>query len=105
MDGVQAPAQVAGDLAQAPPFGAQSVDQGVVPPGALCVLPVGVRLPGAFRLGQGRDTVLGGGLGRRLGQAGAVGRDALLDPLGQVLPQVEPVGDLDSVRRPGPGSV
>jgi hypothetical protein len=96
---------VAGDLAQAPPFGAQPVDQGVVPPGALCVLPVGVRLPGAFRLRLGQGTVLGGGRERRLGQAGTVGRNALLDPLGQVLPQVEPVGDLDSVRRPGPSSV
>ena len=41
LDGVQAPAQVAGDLAQAPPFGTQLVDQGVVPLGALGVLPVG----------------------------------------------------------------
>jgi hypothetical protein len=54
LDGVQAPAQVAGDLAQAAPFGAQPVDQGVVPPGALGVLPGGVGLPGAFRLRQGR---------------------------------------------------
>jgi hypothetical protein len=79
------------------------VDQGVVPLGALGVLPAGVRLAGAFRLGQGRSIVAGGG--RRLGQAGAVGRDALLDGLGQVLPQVEPVGDLKRVRRPGTGSV
>jgi hypothetical protein len=86
LDGVQAPAQVAGDLAEPPPFGAQLVDQGVVPLGALGVLPAGVRLPGTFRLGQGRSIVAG--RGRRLGQAGAVGRDALLDPLGQVLPQV-----------------
>jgi hypothetical protein len=35
LDGVQAPAQVAGDLPQAPPFGAQPVDQGMVPAGAL----------------------------------------------------------------------
>jgi hypothetical protein len=34
-----------------------------------------------------------------------VGGDALLDGLGHVLPQVEPVGDLDRVRCPGPGSV
>jgi hypothetical protein len=76
----------------------------VVPPGALGVLPVGIRLPGTFRLRQGRGIVLGGRRGRRLGQAGAVGRDALLNGLGQVLPQVEPVGDLDCVRCPGPGS-
>ena len=31
--------------------------------------------------------------------------DAPLDRLGEVLPQVEPVGDLDRVRRPGAGAV
>jgi hypothetical protein len=46
LDGVQAPAQVAGDLPQSSPLGAQPVDQRVVPPGALGVLPGGVRLPG-----------------------------------------------------------
>ena len=56
LDGVQAPAQVAGDLAQAPPFGAQLADQGVVPPGALSVLPGGARLPGTFRLRQGQTS-------------------------------------------------
>jgi hypothetical protein len=34
----------------------------------------------------------------RLGQAAAVGGDALLDGLGEVLPQMEPVGDLDRLR-------
>jgi hypothetical protein len=34
-----------------------------------------------------------------------VGGDALLDGLGEVLPQVEPVGDLDRLRCPGPGAV
>jgi hypothetical protein len=34
-----------------------------------------------------------------------VGGGALLDGLGEVLPQVEPVGDLDRVRCPGPGAV
>jgi hypothetical protein len=34
-----------------------------------------------------------------------VGRDAPLDGLGEVLPQVEPVGDLDRLRHPGPGAV
>ena len=105
LDGVQAPAQVAGDLAEPASFGAQLVDQRVVPPGALGVLPGGVGLPGGFRFWQGRALLLRGGRGRRLGQAGAVGGDALLDGLGEVLPQVEPVGDLDRVRRPGPGSV
>lgn len=60
---------------------------------------------GTFRLRQGRGIVLGGGRGRRLGQAGAVGGGALLHGLGEVLPQVEPVGHLDRVRCPGPGSV
>ena len=50
LDGVQAPAQVAGDLAQAPPFGAQLVDQGVVPPGAFGVLPGGVGLRGGVQV-------------------------------------------------------
>jgi hypothetical protein len=69
LDGVQAPAQVTGDLAEPPPFGAQLVDQGVVPLGALGVLPVGVRLPGTFRFRQGRGIVLGGGQ-----RAGALAR-------------------------------
>jgi len=51
LDGVQAPAEVAGDLAQASPFGAQPVDQLVMPAGALGVLPRRIGLPGGFRLG------------------------------------------------------
>jgi hypothetical protein len=102
LDGVQAPAQVAGDLAEPAPFGAQPVDQGVVPLGALGVLPVGARL---FWFRQRRALFSQGGQGRGIGQAGAVGGGALLDGLGEVLPQVEPVGDLDRLRRPGPGSV
>ena len=39
LDGVQPPAQVAGDLPQAAPLGEQFVDQRVVPPGAVGVLP------------------------------------------------------------------
>jgi hypothetical protein len=52
---VQAPAEVAGDLPQASPFGPQPADQLVVAPGALGVLPGGVGLPGGFRFRQGRD--------------------------------------------------
>jgi len=100
LDGVQAPAQVAGDFSQSPPFGAQPADQGVVPPGALGVLPGGIGLPGGLRFRQGRPLVVCEGRRRRLGQAGTVGRGALLDGLGQVLPQVEPVGDLDRARAP-----
>jgi hypothetical protein len=98
-----APAQVAGDFPDAAPFGVQLVDQRVVTPGALGVLPGGVRLPGGFRFWQGRALLLRGG--RRLGQAGAVRGDALLDRFREVQPQVEPVGDLDRVRRPGPGAL
>jgi hypothetical protein len=100
LDGVQAPAQVAGDLAQAPPFGAQLADQGMVPLGALGVLPGGIGLCGASRFRQDRALLVQGGRRRRLGQAGAVGGDALPGGLGEVLPQVEPVGDLDRARRP-----
>jgi hypothetical protein len=77
----------------------------VVPPGALGVLPGGIGLPGGLRFRQGRPLVVCEGRRRRLGQAGTVGRGALLDGLGQVLPQVEPVGDLDRARRPGAGPV
>jgi len=38
-------------------------------------------------------------------QAGAVAADRTLDRFGQVVPQVEPVGDLDRVRRSGAGAV
>ena len=69
LDGVQAPAQLAGDLPQSSPFGAQPVDQRVVPPGALGVLPGGARLPGDLRFRQGRALLLRGGRRRRLGQA------------------------------------
>ena len=61
LDGMQAPAQVAGDLAEPPPFGAQPVDQGVVPLGALGVLPVGAGL--AFRFRQRRALFFQGDLG------------------------------------------
>ena len=39
LDGVRAPAQVAGDLLEAAPLGPQPLDQRVVPPDALGVLP------------------------------------------------------------------
>jgi hypothetical protein len=103
LDGVQAPAQVAGDLPEAAPLGPQPVDQRVVLPDALGVLPGRLRQPGIRRLLR-RGLVL-----RRrrawLCQAGPVGRDAPLGGLGEVLPQVEPVGDLDRLRCPGAGAV
>jgi hypothetical protein len=101
LDGVQSPAKVAGDLPQPAPFGAQRVDQLVLAPGALGEPPGRVRARGIRR---GRGIVFRSGEDG-LGQAGAVGGDALLDGLGEVLPQVEAVGDLDRVRCPGPGAV
>jgi hypothetical protein len=100
LDGVQAPAQVAGDFPQAAAFGAQAVDQFVLAAGALGELPGRLRRGLRRRLGIVPEGWEGG-----LGQAGAVGGDALLDGLGQVLPQVEAVGDLHRIRRPGPGAV
>ena len=69
---------------------------------AWCRRPLGI-LPG--RLGRRRLSAGGPGSGLSAGpgsvrQAGAVGGDALLDGLGEVLPQVEPVGDLDRVGAP-----
>jgi len=98
LDGVQAPAQVPGDLPQPALFGQQSVDQRVVAPGAVGVL------PGRLRRG-GRRLLVGSRRGTGFCQAGAVRGDAPLDGLGEVLLQVEPVGDLDRVRRPGAGPV
>ena len=52
LDGVQAPAQVAGDLPQAAPLGAQGVDQLVLALGARGELPGRIRAlgpPGAWR--------------------------------------------------------
>ncbi len=95
---------MAGDLPQATPLGTQLADQFVVPAGALGVLPRGVGLPGEFRFRQGRGLPFRRGR-RQLGEAGAVGCGALLDGLGQVLPQVEAVGDLDGARCPGGGAV
>jgi len=75
----------------------------VVPLGALGVLPVRVGL--AFRFRQRRALFFQGGRGRGIGQAGAVSGNALPGGLGEVLPPVEPVGDLDRLRRAGAGSV
>jgi hypothetical protein len=47
-------------------------------------------------LGRGRR---GFGVWGRVLQAGAVAADGTLDRLGQVVPQVPPVGDLDGQRR------
>ena len=73
----------------------------MVPPGAVGVLP-GRLGPRCVRRPCGWRWLIAGN-GRRPGlcQPGAVRGDALLDGLGEVLPQVEPVSDLDRVRCPG----
>jgi hypothetical protein len=63
LDGVQAPAQVAGDLPQAAPLGPQPVDQRVVPLDAIGVLPGRLRLPGLRRPGAGASSSAGRGPG------------------------------------------
>ena len=98
---MQSPAQVTGDLPEPAPLSPQGMDQVVLAPCGLGELPCrvrrpGVRLPRRFRFRDGR-----GGLG----QAGAMRGNALLGGGGEVLPQVEPVGDLDRLRRPGAGAV
>lgn len=52
-----------------------------------------------------RQLVCGDGRGPWLCQAGAVRGDAPLGGLGEVLPQVEPVGDLDRVPGAAAGGV
>jgi hypothetical protein len=77
----------------------------VVPAGSLG------ELPGQLRLGDLRRLCGCPGFwsahrpGVRFAQAGAVRGGALLGRLGEVLPEVEPVGDLDRVRRSGAGTV
>jgi hypothetical protein len=104
LDGVQAPAEVTGDLPQAAALGPQRADQFVLAAYGLGELPRRVWRPGVCWRRVRRPDVVGGRRGG-LGQAGAAGGDALLDGLGEVLPQVEPVGDLDRVRRSGSGPV
>jgi hypothetical protein len=89
---------VPGDLPQPAPLGKQLVHHRVVPAGSIGELPVrrGGRLPGQ------RGLVSAGGPGTWLARAAAVRGDALLDRFREVLPQVEPVGDLDRV---GAGSL
>ena len=111
LDGVQSPAQVAGDLPQAAPLGSQPVDQGVVAPRAVGELPCRVRCALARRPCRRGGLIADGGHEARPGlwfwlcQAAAVGGDALLDGLREVLPQVEPVGDLNRLRCPGAGTI
>ena len=95
LDGMQSPAQVPGDLPQAAPLGEQPVDERVVLADAAGVLPGRLRPPGVRRVRGWRGVACGGGSAGRFCQAGAVRGDAPLDGLGEVLPQVEAVDDLD----------
>jgi hypothetical protein len=103
LDGVPAPAQVPGDRSQAVPVGQQGVHRGVAAAGAVgCTTSqlgdVGVRdRRGRFLL------YLGVGFGGA--QTASVTGHAPLDGFAQVLPQVEPVGDLHRVRRSGTGAL
>jgi hypothetical protein len=98
---------VAGDVADSPALVEEFMDEGVVGAGSLgepagrillCVVLVGSCCDGCLplRLGfwAGRWNVV---------QAGAVGSDGLLDCGGQVLPEVEAVGDLEGLGCGGVG--
>src|SRR6266542_3549914 len=92
LHGVTTPAKVPSDGAQTMPLGEQAVHQRMVASGALgepphrrCLLS-----------GRRRSRLLGL-LGCGRAQAVAVAGNAALGRLGQVLPQVEPVGDLHGV--------
>jgi hypothetical protein len=85
-------------------------DRGGADTGGMQGVDLGVPLPGhlgpAARLTLDRRARLRDGLG--LGpilEAGAMGTHDPIDRLGEVLQQVETVGDLDRVRRPLPGAL
>ena len=104
LDGVQSPAQVAGDLPQAAALGEQAMDGRVVSAGAVGVLARRIR-PRGGRRPRRRGLRGGGRRGIWFVEAGAVRGGAPFDGLGEVLPQVEPVGDLDRLWCPGAGPV
>ena len=102
---MKAPAQVPGDLAEPPPVGQQAVHDCVVAPGAVGVLARWLWPRAGSRFRRQHRLLSGGGHGTGFREAGAVRGDAPPDRLGQVLPQVEPVGDLHRVRCAGAGPV
>jgi hypothetical protein len=93
-----APAQAPGDLPDPGALVKQVVHQHVVLAAALCHRAAGLRNRG--RVGKLADRHDGAFL-----QAALVPGDAAFDGLGEVLPQMEPVGDLHRVRRAGTGSL
>jgi hypothetical protein len=102
---VPSPAQMAGDRPHPVPFGQQFVHHRVVPAGSLGELPARLWLRDMRRLSSWLGSWSGNRPGGRFAQAGAVRGDAPLDRLGEVLPQVEAVGDLDRAGRSGAGAV
>ncbi len=109
LDGVSPPAQVTGDVAQTHALGEEVVDERVVGAGPFGEL--AGRIICFVALAGGRlDRRLPFGLGFRTGrrkpvQARAVGGDGFLDRDGQVLPEMEPVGALESLGCGGGGCV
>jgi hypothetical protein len=89
-DGVVAPAEVSGDLSDPCALVEQVVHQLVV-----VTATVRHRAPGLWHLGCGELLVHRSSGGFR--QAPLVSGDAAFDGLGEVLPQVEPVGDLPAL--------
>ena len=77
----------------------------MVAPGAVGVLACRLRPRCVRRLCGRRGVICGDGRGPGFCQARTVRGGASLDGLGEVLPQVKPVGDLDCVRCPGAGPV
>jgi hypothetical protein len=96
-----------GDHPDQLPFGEKFVHHRMVPACPLGELPSRLRL----WLADGRWLCRRPGIrsgcrpGLWLAQAGAVRGGAPFDRLGEVLPKMEPVSDLDRVRRPGAGAV
>ncbi len=95
LDGVTAPAQVARDLPNPHTLLQQTVDQGMMDPQPRRETPVAVRCRGGRRsLSRGPRRLPG----RCRVKAGAVRRNALLDGLAEVHPQMEAVGHLLGAR-------
>jgi hypothetical protein len=102
LHGVMAPAQVPGDRSDAVALGEQFVHQRVVTSGAFGEPSDGSGLV-RRRLRRARLWLAWCWVDRT--QAGAVAGHAPLDRLAEVLPQVEPVGDLHRARRAQPSAL
>jgi hypothetical protein len=94
LDSVPSPAQVPSELSTPGALGEQAVKEFVVFAAALCHRPAG------SHLGERVPSRCGD----EFSEAALVPADAPLDGLGEVLPQMEPVRDLDRVRCAGAGA-